>query len=293
MKKLTSLIAAVSIAATSFTAVSAENDITVLLDGNPILFDVPPQIVEGRTLVPFRAIFESLGYTVNWDQETQKVSGMKPVTKSDFNYLAMHIGSTEATIANLFDSNLETGEKTVMLDVPPQIVDGRTLVPVRAVGEMSGYTVDWIAETRTVTIVSPAEDSEETAVSEATAAPEVTVAPTETNAPEASKPTAAPAVTGDLPIRFDDSSESSAENTRRFKLLTAQKNEDGKYDITFTLETFMEGWGSVEAWYNCLNASGAVVDTFGNSYPTTSYTWTTQNDKATISGDTVTIVLAN
>ena len=293
MKKLAALITAASLMLSSFAAVSADDDITVLLDGEPISFDVPPQIVEDRTLVPFRAIFEALGYSVNWDQDTQKVSGMKIVEKSDFNYLAMHIGSTEAIIANLFDSNMETGQKTVTLDVPPQIIEGRTLVPVRAVGEMSGYKVDWIAETRTVTIVSP---EDETPTPEATEAPETTEAPKETDTPKATaapETTKAPAATGDLPIKFDDTTEVSAGHTRRFELLTAQKNEDGKYDITFTLETFMEGWGNVEVWYNCLNASGNIIDTFGGSYPTTSYTWTIQNDKATISGNTVKIVLAN
>ena len=287
MKKLVAFIAAVSLAVSLLAAVSvhADDDITVLLDGAPISFDVAPQIVDGRTLVPFRAIFEALGYEVFWDQDTQKVSGMKPVDKSDYNYLVMHVGSTEATIANLFDSNMETGQKTITLDVAPQIVEGRTLVPVRAVGEMSGYTVDWINETRTVTIVSPEEESETADIPETTDAPKATAKPVATSAPN----TAA----ADLPITFNSATSTEIANTRGFELLTAEKNEDGDYDITFTLETFMEGWGSVEAWYNCLNAGGKVIDTFGGSYATTSYTWTTQNDKATISGDTVTIVPAN
>lgn len=283
MKRLAALITATSLMLSSFAAVSADDNITVLLDGEPISFDVPPQIIEDRTLVPFRAIFEALGYSVNWDQDTQKVSGMKIVEKSDFNYLAMHIGSTEAVIANLFDSNMETGQKTVTLDVPPQIIEGRTLVPVRAVGEMSGYTVDWDDKTRTVTIVSPEEE------------PEVTDVPVETEAPaeiETPKPSEAPK-TADFPITFDNDSQIGAESAKDFELLTVEKRDDGKYDITFTLETFMEGTGNVEVWYNCLNAKGEIIDKFGNSYKTTAYTWTEQNDKATISGNTVKIVLAN
>ena len=286
MKKLVALITAASLAISSLAAVSADDDIKVLLDGEPVSFDVPPQIVEDRTLVPFRAIFEALGYEVFWDEPTQKVSGMKPVEKSDFNYLVMHIGSTEATISNLFDSNLETGQKTITLDVPPQIIDGRTLVPVRAVGEMSGYEVDWIDETRTVTIVSPEEATKEP---DETAEPEATDVPEEVKTPE---PTEVPKEV-DLPITFDDDSQVGAESIKNFELLAVQKREDGKYDITFTLETFMEGTGNVEVWYNCLNAKGEVIDKFGNRYKTTAYTWTTQNDKATISGNTVKIVLAN
>lgn len=44
--------------------VMAENDIQVKLDGKTLSFDVPPQIINDRTMVPLRAIFEALGATV-------------------------------------------------------------------------------------------------------------------------------------------------------------------------------------------------------------------------------------
>ena len=53
-------------------SVSAENDdITVCLNGEYIEFDVKPQIIDGRTMVPIRAIFETFGATVLWENETQ------------------------------------------------------------------------------------------------------------------------------------------------------------------------------------------------------------------------------
>lgn len=54
---------------------SAEiNEITVSIDGEIIDFDVEPQIINGRTMVPMRAIFETLGATVLWDEETETIT---------------------------------------------------------------------------------------------------------------------------------------------------------------------------------------------------------------------------
>ncbi len=318
-KRFLALAASAAIAASSLAAVvQADGDITVTLDDKPIEFtDVKPQIVEGdRTVVPFRAIFEALGYKVDWDEPTQTVTGVK----GDIT-LTMTIGSTEATIkteetpVNTGSGNADTFlEKVVTLDVPAQIIDDRTVVPVRAVAEMSGYTVDWEQDTQTVIITSPADivtgsgpavpegtaapeasaDPNATGAPEATADPNATAAPEATAVPEATaapKASAAPAASGDLPISYDLRSEDGQANVRNFELVTAEKNADGKYDITFKFETMQEGPGSVDAHFNCLNASGKVVDEFGGSYPSRDYTWTAQESKATISGDTVKIEL--
>ena len=54
---------------TSFN-VFANQPISVYLDNQPLQFDVAPQIIDGRTMVPARVIFEKLGATVNWDSAT-------------------------------------------------------------------------------------------------------------------------------------------------------------------------------------------------------------------------------
>lgn len=59
----------------------------------------------------------------------------------------MRVGSTDLLV-----SDFNSSDKNIVLDVVPQIVDGRTLVPVRAVSEALGCTVEWDGETRTVTI---------------------------------------------------------------------------------------------------------------------------------------------
>ena len=52
-------------------------DIEVLMDGEKIIFDTAPILEDGRTLVPFRKIFETLGYEVSWDGDERKVKATK------------------------------------------------------------------------------------------------------------------------------------------------------------------------------------------------------------------------
>ena len=99
--------------------------------------DVPAQIVDSRTLVPLRAIFEALGATVEWDGETRTVTSEMDGT------------NIKLTID---DKNLYVNGEAKVLDVPAMIIEGRTMVPARAVAEAYGATVAWDGETRTVTI---------------------------------------------------------------------------------------------------------------------------------------------
>jgi len=113
--------------------------IGVLLDGAPVEFDVLPQVTDGRTLVPLRAIFEALGAEVSWNAETQTVTGTKGGTT-----VVLPIGSTSPTVNG----------QVVNIDVPGTVVNGRTLVPLRFVAESFGVHVNWDAEARQVTITS-------------------------------------------------------------------------------------------------------------------------------------------
>lgn len=49
--------------------VTASEEITVCLNGTPLEFDVPPQLINDRTMVPMRKIFEALGAAVDWNGE--------------------------------------------------------------------------------------------------------------------------------------------------------------------------------------------------------------------------------
>lgn len=117
----------------------ADNIITVKLDGQPVVFDVSPQIINDRTMVPMRKIFELFGATINWDQNTKTVTS----TKGGI--------AVSLTIDN---PNMNVNGNVVTLDTPACIVDNRTLVPVRAIAEAFQTEVGWDENSKTVFIES-------------------------------------------------------------------------------------------------------------------------------------------
>lgn len=103
--------------------------ITVILDGNVIDFkDQEPVIIEGRTLVPFRAILEAMGAKVEWDDVNRTVRGFK-----DGMGMVLQIGNKVALV----------GQQKMDLEVPAQIINDRTMIPLRFVSEGLGYKVDF------------------------------------------------------------------------------------------------------------------------------------------------------
>jgi hypothetical protein len=127
----------ISFIAVSPITVNASGDIKILLEGKKISFDIPPQIIEGRTLLPLRAIFEALGLKVGWDNDTKIITGT-----SDEKTILLKIGDKNASINGI----------TKTLDVPPLIINERTFVPVRFIAESLDMLVDWEQNTRTILI---------------------------------------------------------------------------------------------------------------------------------------------
>lgn len=112
-----------------FSSVSfGNNPISVYVRNEKLILDVDPVLVSGRTLVPLRAIFESFGAEVTWNQDTKTAKG-----------------ELEGTIIELQIDNeiARVNGKPVKLDVPAIIVKGRTMVPVRFISESLGATVNW------------------------------------------------------------------------------------------------------------------------------------------------------
>lgn len=143
MKKLIALIcAAVMLMSCPVTMSHADDDIEVYLNGNWIYFeDQQPVIIDGRTLVPMRAIFEAMGAQVDWYGDTQSIDIIK-----DSISLTLYINH------DVIYGNFSGSPSNIAIDVPPQIINGRTMVPLRAISETIGAEVDWNGNTQTVYI---------------------------------------------------------------------------------------------------------------------------------------------
>lgn len=117
---------------------NATDKITVKINGVIQTYDQPPVIMNGRTLVPLRGIFEALGANVSWDGQTQTVTA----TKGGIT-IQLKIGSTIA----------HKNGTVIHLDQSSVLINDRTMVPVRFVSEALGAEVDWDDVIRTVIIV--------------------------------------------------------------------------------------------------------------------------------------------
>lgn len=166
MNKLIASLLAVSLLAFPVVQVSADENISLTVNGEKVETQVPPTIIDGRTMVPVRDIFEACGAKVNWDANTKTITGEK--------------GNT--TVVMQIDSNmLFINEDVTEMDATPVIIDGRTLAPARYVAESFGGIVDWDAENKVVIIdVTDDEEVTETTTEETTQSTTVTEETTET-----------------------------------------------------------------------------------------------------------------
>lgn len=105
------------------------DNIRVISDNGQVEFDVNPQIIDSRTLVPMRAIFEELGLEVDWDNESRTAKGKNNDTEVSFT-----IDSDIAVVNN----------KLIKIDVSASIIDDRTMIPLRFLSENMGYNIEWV-----------------------------------------------------------------------------------------------------------------------------------------------------
>ena len=143
MKRILLLLLAFTLAFSFFAF--AEGEISITVNSNPITMDVPPEIMNGRTMVPMRAIFEKLGADVSWAGADQLIFATKGKT-----FITMKIGVPQMVVQTTDSDESEV----ITLDTAPFIDSDYTLIPVRAVAEALSTDVDWIDETRTVVITN-------------------------------------------------------------------------------------------------------------------------------------------
>lgn len=105
------------------------------LNGKELALDAPPYIKDGRTMVPVRFIAEAFGAEVSYED------GEVSITKGDLSIL-MKIGETNYSVNGV--------EKEA--DAAPEILNDRTMVPVRFIAEALGMAVEWDENERSVSV---------------------------------------------------------------------------------------------------------------------------------------------
>jgi hypothetical protein len=106
-----------------------------LIRGNKVGFEVNPQIINGTTFVPMRAIAENLGFKVSWNNELHKVTLDK-----DNKIMEFTIGIPEVKVNG----------SNISIDIAPYIAGGSSMLPVRFIAEQLGLTVNWDQQTSSV-----------------------------------------------------------------------------------------------------------------------------------------------
>jgi uncharacterized protein YkwD len=129
--------ASVKVSSISSTAATngTEANVSVYVDNNKLSFDQSPYMKSGRVMLPMRKVFEALGASV--DYSNGKITAIKDDTTIIFS-----IGSSQMLV----------NSESVTLDVPAYTVNDRTLIPLRAVSEALGCSVDWDGTNQKVTI---------------------------------------------------------------------------------------------------------------------------------------------
>ncbi|MEK5256590.1 copper amine oxidase N-terminal domain-containing protein [Paenibacillus sp. FSL F4-0125] len=153
MKKIVTiciLIGLIFINAPNTTVNAETKNINIIINGEIQQFKTAPANVNGSVLVPMRDIFEKFQATIKWDAPKQQVTANLGSTQ-----IVLAINSTTASINN----------KTVTLNVAPQLIKGNTMVPLRFVGEALDSVVKWVPEKNAVDITSSTKTVNEEVIS--------------------------------------------------------------------------------------------------------------------------------
>lgn len=141
MKKILILIFVMLFALGLFrTALAQGKTITLFLDNEKVACDPSPLLLNNRTMIPARALFEEMGAKVGWNETTREVT----LEYNDITIL-LTIDEREAKVNG----------KSVALDSPAVIVEERTMIPLRFVGEAIGALVSWDEKAYRVDVASP------------------------------------------------------------------------------------------------------------------------------------------
>ncbi len=119
-------------------AITVSKYVNVTVNGQSLQSDVKPFVnADGRTMLPIRAISEALGAQVQWDEATKTAT--------------LTLGDKTVKVP-VGQSTIDVNGNPVPMDTSAVVKDGRTLLPVRAVGEALGAKIGWDQQSGTVSI---------------------------------------------------------------------------------------------------------------------------------------------
>lgn len=117
--------------------------ITIHVDGKYLPSDVDPTMKNNRILVPLRAAGEAVGATVTWNQTSQTATATKGTRTVQF---------------KLRNTTYYINGQAHISDVPPTVIQNRTLLPLRAFAEAFDTSVEWNQNLYDVSIDTPLAD---------------------------------------------------------------------------------------------------------------------------------------
>ncbi len=126
-------------------------EVKITIDGETLIpKDMPAVIIEDRVMLPMRQVAQELGCDVVWNEEMQEIYLTNPN-----DVIVFHVGR---------NTGYQNGKEFTM-DVPAQIINNRTMLPVRALANALHKNITWDEPTRTVSIHTqdaPAENRQPT-----------------------------------------------------------------------------------------------------------------------------------
>lgn len=155
MKHLAKIVlcAAISLGSLSVLPASAVHaapaGVSIMLDGYPLPFPVEPVMMNGTTMVPFRAISEALGIQVEWDQKARKITATRKAAAG---------AAPTVVVLTLGSKNAVVNGAVVKLEVAPQDIRGTTMLPLKFFSQQFGAAASWDQASKTVSITSPKRD---------------------------------------------------------------------------------------------------------------------------------------
>jgi len=127
----------------SVAIVNATNQIRLYVNGREIYPDVPPQIINGRTMIPIRFAAYALGAKMQWHPDKRVVVFNYKMTDGRFVVVSLGIGNNIAVKLTGHPSSDKPTEEFITMDTIPLMMKERTMVHIRFVSEALNCQVDW------------------------------------------------------------------------------------------------------------------------------------------------------